>query len=226
MQDMISAQSRKHISTAVMGSVLECHDQGFHFLGGMVPNAAFAGFQAHMQADWSGLHWRVDPGYGGDVFVGPPVLSSSDPLRSAFAPEAGPEHSEGGAVRHLRKLMAMGRDGKMRYLSDAGMGKETAEVLVSLVLGWLDEAGLERLGELSKVAVQRDLGPGHVLERWINGRSQLRLALLLDTESFGDSHLAAAYAVSHAADLVLASYRSGLGADDSDLSFVPGDDLD
>ena len=225
MQALLSAQSREHVSTAVMGSVLECHDQGFHFLGGMVPKAAYAGAQAYIRGDQLGSHWRPDPGFCADLAVGPAVLSSSDLDLSAAASEAGPEDLADGAVRHLRKLMGMGRDAKMRYLSDAGMAKEAAAVLVSLVLGWLDEAGLERLGELSKVAAQGGLGPGHVLERWINGRYQLRLALLLDTEPVGDSDLAAAYAVSHVADLVLASYRSDLDADDSVLSFVPGDDL-
>ena len=106
------------------------------------------------------------------------------------------------------------------------MGKNEAADLVSLVVGWVDEAGLERLDVLSRIAVQRELGPGYVLERWINGRCQLRLALLLDDPAVKDSDLAVAYAVSHAADLVLASYLSDRDSEGDVVSLVPGDDLE
>ena len=226
MQAIFSAQSPDCVSTAVIGSVVVCHDQGFHFLGSMVPDTSVASAQVYMQTDPAVPRWMFDPGHGLDTRDAASALSSSPRQFSAPVPEPGPEDLEDRAVRHLRELMRRARDGKMRYLSDAGMDKESSANLVSLVVSWLDEAGLERLGDLSRVAVQRDLGPGHVLERWINGLHQLRLALLLDAESVDHPDLAAAYAVSHAADLVLASYQSDLVADNGVLPLVAGDDLD
>ena len=223
MQAFIRGQSRERISTAVMGTVLECHDQGFHFLGGMVPDAFGEDFQLHLQA---GLPiWDRTPEFRNrvEVGIGRPVMSSSGPVVSMSDDRISVEES---AVRHLREMMAIGRDGKLAYLSNAGMDKAAVASLISLVVGWVDEAGLERLDGLSRVAAQRELGPGHVLERWIDGRCQLRLALLLDDPSVGDFDLAAAYAVSHAAELVLASYWSDVGAEAEVISFVPGDDLD
>ena len=56
------------------------------------------------------------------------------------------------AVRHLGALMVRDRDEKMRYLSDAGMGNAEIASLIALVVRWLGEAGLERLGGLSRIA--------------------------------------------------------------------------
>ena len=160
------------------------------------------------------------------VGVAGPAMSPSAPASWVSDDRVPFELSEEPAVGHLRAMIGMGGDGKLAYLSDAGMDKSEAANLISLVVGWVDEAGLERLGDLSRVAAQRELGPGHVLERWINGRCQLRLALLLDDPEVQDSDLAAAYAVSHAAYLVLASYRSDLNVGDDVISLVAGDDLD
>ena len=226
MQAFIRGQSPERISTAVMGTVLECHDQGFHFLGGMVPGAYDGDPQLYMQAGLPMADWTAESEYNVEVGIGRPVMSPPVPAFSTSNYRMSAESAEEPAVRHLRELMATGRDGKLTYLSDAGMGKSEAASLISLVVGWVDEAGLERLDGLSRVAAERELGPGHILERWINGRCQLRLALLLDDPAVEDSDLAAAYAVSHAADLVLASYRSDLDAEDDVISLVPGDDLD
>ena len=39
------------VSTAVIGSVLVCHDQGFHFLEGMVPVVDHARIQVYVGSD-------------------------------------------------------------------------------------------------------------------------------------------------------------------------------
>ena len=192
MQAFIRGQSPEYVSTAVMGSVLECHDQSCDFLRGMAPDTI--GEPAHVYTD-----------------IG------SGPEPQTLAPTA---------VRHLGALMARDRGERMRYLSDAGMGDAETASLIALVTGWVDQADLERLGELSQFAVQGELGPGHLLERWITGRCKLQLAMLLAAPDIQDSHLAAAYAVAHAAELVLASYWSAGVPDNGVVAWVPGDDLD
>lgn len=226
MRALIRGQSRESISTAVMGTVLECHELGSRFLGGMAPDANAVGSQFYVQTGSPVAYWMSGPGLNVDVAVGRSATSLSVPVLSVGDDEVSVGPVAEPAVRHLRALMAVGRDGKLAYLSGAGMGKAEVARLVSLVVGWVDEAGLERLNDWSRLAARRELGPGHVLERWINGRCQLLLALLLDDASFGDPDLVVAYALSHAADLVLASYWSDLGAEDDVIALAPGDDFD
>ena len=226
MKDLIRSRSRERISTAVMETVLGCHDQVFHFLGGMAPDANDMGSQFYMQAGSPVAYWMSEIGLNVDIPIGRSATSPSGPVLSVSDDKISVGSVEEPAVRHLWELMAMGRDGKLAYLSGAGMGKTEVANLVSLVVGWVDEAGFERLNVLSRLAARRGLGPGHVLDRWINGRCQLLLALLLDDPSVADADLAVAYAVSYAADLVLASCRSDLESEDEAFSLVPGDDLD
>ena len=226
MQALIRGQSRETISTAVMGTVMDCHDQGFYLLGGMVPGDGAMGSWVHMRTGLPEPYWMVVPDLSEGAGIGRSAMSPSVLELPMSSDEMPVEVEDEPAVRHLRELMALGRDGKLAYLSGAGMGEADSARLISLVMGWVDEAGWERLDSLSRVAAQRNLGPGHVLERWINGRCQLLLALLLDDPSVGDSDLAAAYAVSHAVDLVLASYVSDLDVEDEVISLVPEDDLD
>ena len=226
MRVLIPAESPERVSTAVIGTVMVCHNRGFDFLGGMVPNLNASVADAQTHDDPSASYWMKYPGYVAGGSVGVRSRATRVMVFSGSVGEVEPEGPWGVAVRHLGELMGLGRDGKMRYLADAGMERSECAGLVSMVSDWLDEAGLDRLGELSQVAARWGLGPGHVLERWIDGICQLRLALLLEIETVVDPNLATAYAVSHAADLVLASYRSDVAAGDDVLSLVPGDDLD
>ena len=114
----------------------------------------------------------------------------------------------------------------MRYLADAGMSNEDINALVGLVTEWLGEADLDRLDELSRGAAEEKVGPGQVLGRWINGHCKLLLALLLDSSTIADRDLAAAYAVSHAANVVLASYLTDSVPEEEDLFLNHEDDLD
>lgn len=227
MQVSIRGQLPERISTAVIGTVLECHDQGFRFLGGVALDVDGNDVQPHMEA--GRLLWGVSSGFGHDVRVGigDPVMSPSLPVFSVSDERVTTEDPEvEPAARHLRKMVSLGRDGKLAYLLEAGMDRDTAASLVALVAGWVGEAGLDRLGVLSKFAVEKELGPGHVLERWINSRRQFRLAALLDNPSVRDFDLSVAYAVSHAAELVLVSYWSEIADDGGAISLVEGDDLD
>lgn len=232
MEAMVSARSDERVSAAVIGTVMECHDRGFHFLVGAVPEAADAKSQ-EVSDRWRELsnHWRtyflmyarrrISKAAAGSSPLTTQVMDFAD-----GGPDVEPTATEGAAVRHLGELMRLGREGKMRYLSDAGMGKSEITRLVELVVGWVNEAGLDRLGELSIFASQSELGPGCVLQAWMDAECRLSLAFLLDGEFVEGSGLAAAYAVSHAAELVLASYEADLVDDDSPLFLVPGDDLD
>ena len=202
MVGVLSTNNRSQsVSIAVMNSVMECHDQGFSFLGGMTPGAE-------------------------------DVQESDTPAT--------------GAARRLAELMGRNRDKKIRYLSEAGMSDGEVASLIALVTQWLDDAGLERLGSLSRTAVAGDLGPGHVLKQWINAKSQLDLALLLDGARIDGARidgaridgaridgarikgweLSVAYAFARASELVLASYWSDSVPDDKFISLVPGDELD
>lgn len=216
------------ISTAVMGSVLECQDRGFHFLGGMVPDVDRGVPEAYDDSDVSVVIRMsrvrlVVEAKSTDVPWSETVLAHEP---SALASDLEVGTLAAGAVRHFTELMGRGRDGMMRYLSRAGMAKEEEASLVALVDRWLDEAGLERLGVLSRMAVEGQLGPGHVLETWINGRSKLDLALLLDDTHIRNWELAVAYAFAHASEMVLASYWSDGVPSSGVLSLVPGNDLD
>ena len=226
MLGVLSTNLPESVSTAVIGSVLECHDQGFHFLGGMVPVVDRAGIQVYVGSDASASVGLFAPSSNDKITRGRWFDLGVDYDSSPAEAELEPVTFAANAVRHLGALMVRDRDEKMRYLSDAGMGNAEIASLIALVIRWLGEAGLEKLGDLSRIAVESDLGPGHVLERWINGRSQLDLALLLDATPIGDWELAVAYAFAHASELVLASYWSDGVPDDGVLSLVPGDDLD
>ena len=232
MEAMVSARSDQRVSAAVIGTVMECHDQGFHFLVGAVPEAGDAKSQ-EVSARWRELsnRWqtyflmyrrrRISKAASGSAPLTTQVMDFAH-----GGPYVEPTAAEGAAVRHLGELMRLGREGEMRYLSDAGMGKSELPRLVELVVGWVNEAGLDRLGDLSSFASQLELGPGCVLQAWMDAECRLSLAFLLDGEFVEGSGLAAAYAVSHAAELVLASYEADLVDDDGALFLVPGDDLD
>ena len=181
MVGALSTNRSQSVSIAVMNSVMECHDQGFSFLGGITPGA-------------EGVQELDTPATG--------------------------------AARHLAELMARNRDKKMLYLSEAGMSDSEIAGLVALVTRWLDDAGMERLGRLSRIAVAGDLAPGHILKQWIDSRRWLDLALLLDNTRIKDSELSVAYAFAHASELALASYWSDSVPDDKPISLVPGDELD
>ena len=226
MLGVLSTNPPDSVSTAVIGSVLECHDQGFHFLGGMVPDVNKGRFYDHVDLAVPVVFALGDTEY--EVWKADSVRYHATvvPGISATGGDLEPATLAANAVRHFRELMGRGRDERMRYLTDAGMRAAEVASLLALVVRWLDEAGLENLGVLSRIAVEGDLGPGHVLERWINGRSKLDLALLLDDTPIGDRELAVAYALAHASALVLASYWSDAVPDDGVLALVPGDDLD
>ena len=227
MLGVLSTNPPESVSTAVMGSVLECHDQGFHFLGGMVPNLIRRPTGVYADTETSGALGLVIPEFDFRTTDGPWYHFTVDFDLSPVEVEL--EQGDtlaANAVRHLGLLMGRDRHQRMRYLSDAGMGNAEIASLVSLVVRWLDEAGMEKLGVLSRTAVDSDLGPGHVLERWINGRCKLDLALLLDATPILDWELAVAYAFAHASELVLASYWSDGVPDDEVIFLVAGDDLD
>ena len=226
MLGVLSTNPPEFVSTVVMGSVFECHDQGFHYLGGMVPDLDRVGPQVYASSNTSVAFVDFSPAvrvtFAGSVLSEPAYDDDALPVAAG----ASSETAEVSAVRHFRALMGRDRDGRMLYLSDAGMEKAEIASLVALVVRWLGEAGLERLGVLSRMAVEGELGPGHVLERWISWRSNLDLALLLNDMPIGDWELAVAYSFAHASELVLASYWSDGVPDDETLSLVPGDDLD
>ena len=98
--------------------------------------------------------------------------------------------------------------------------------LVELAMAWEREAGLGRLGELSRFAADSKLGAGWVLQTWIDAEHRVRLALLLEGEAVGELGLAVAHAVSHAAEVVLASYWFDLYREDREIVLVPGDELE
>ena len=168
MLGVLSTNPPESVSTAVISSVLECHDQGFHFLGGMVPDVARARAQVYLGSDAVVTHRILYSEIEIEITGRPWSKAAFYPDPSPVATDLEPEAVEAGAVRHLGALMGRDRDGKMHYLSDAGLVEGEVASLVALVVRWLDEAGLERLGDLSRIAIGGDLGPGHVLERWIN----------------------------------------------------------
>ena len=186
MLGVLSTNPPESVSTAVISSVLKCHDQGFYFLGGMLPDTTRMHPRVYLSSEGVVAHRIAHP--ANDVEITDGLWSETtfylDPSPVAADPE--PAAVEAGAVRHLGALMGRDRDGKMRYLSDAGLVEAEVAILIALVVRWLGEAGLDRLGDLSRMAVGGDLGPGHVLERWIDGRSKLDLVLLLDGAPISD----------------------------------------
>ena len=222
MKDSNRDPSRDLISTSVMGAVLGCHDRAFHILGGMVHGVLAQNVPLDPEAVLPALDKASD--FGMREESGIHHLQTS-PRVSIASPWNGRIPLEQSAVRHLEDMMAIGLDGRLAYLSEAGMDDNAVERLVSLVVGWVDEAGLGRLGGLLRSAAHNGMAPGHVLTRWLDGRCQLQLALLLDESAVGDSDLATAYAVSYAAELVIASYLSDVTPEQS-IALVSGDDPD
>lgn len=193
----------------------------------MAPNLVRRSAEVHVDTEESRAYRILIPEFDPRTADGPwsDFVVDPDPYLAEIDPE--PDDSlAANAIRHLGVLMGRDRNQRMRYLSDAGMRNQEIATLVSLVVRWLDEAGMERLGILSRTAVDSDLGPGPVLECWINWRCKLDLALLLDATPIPDWELAVAYAFAHASELVLASYWSDGVPDNGALSLVAGDDLD
>lgn len=230
MEGIASTGSSQHVSAGAMVTVMACHDRGFYFLGGPVSESDDARSR-EMSDRWREFsdRWWTNQLSRGQLIMGGLPGSGLDGQIMDLDP--GDSHVESAevvvdAVRHLVELMKLGREGKMSYLCDAGMGKSELTRLVELTVTWVNDAGLDRLGSLSRFAAQWEQGPGFVLQTWMDAERRVRLALLLDGESMGESALAAAYAVSHAAELVLASYGVDLVDDGGVLSLVAGDDLD
>ncbi len=67
----------------------------------------------------------------------------------------------------------------MRYLTDSGMAESELVRLVELAMAWRHDAGLGRLGELSRFAAQSELGAGWVLQTWIDAEHRVRLAAVV-----------------------------------------------
>ena len=120
----------------------------------------------------------------------------------------------------------MGDEGKIRYLTDAGMAELELIRLVELAMSWRHDAGLERLGERTRFAAESELGAGWVLQTWIDAEHRVRLALLLEGEAVGELGLAVAHTMSRAAEVVFASYWFDLCGDDSEITLASGDELD
>ena len=123
MQAIIRGQSPERISTAVMGTVLECHDQGFHFLGGMVPGAYDEDLQVQMQAGLPEFYWTVWPGYNGEAGIGlgvvplsmSPFPVSNERMSAESVGESAvrhPQRDDGEGPRREAGLSFRGRDGE------------------------------------------------------------------------------------------------------------------
>ena len=229
MESMVPTGSSQRVSTAVISAVMECHDEAFRLLDSLVRESGFARFQ-EVYDYWRDLsdRWRTFRESRGQAIS--EAAPGSGPVAEGagnFAGDgAGAESTaEVGAVRHLREMMRLGDEGKISYLTDAGMAESELIRLVELAMAWRHDAGLGRLGELSRFAAESELGAGWVLQTWIDAEHRARLALLLEGEAVGELGLAVAHAVSHAAEVVHASYWFDLYRDDSEIVLVPGDEL-
>ena len=223
MEGMDTTGSSERVSAAVISAVIECHDEAVRFLDGLDWESGVARFQEACD------RWRAHCGLVRGPISEDPAGSGSmvEQAKGLTGDGAGGESSvEAGAVRHLRELMGLGDEGKIRYLTDAGMAESELVRLVELAMSWRHDAGLGRLGELSRFAAQSELGARWVLQTWIDAEHRVGLALLLEGEAVGELGLAVAHAVSCTAEVVLASYWFDLCRDDSEIILVPGDELD
>lgn len=230
MESMVPTGSSQRVSAAVVCAVMECHDEAFRLLDSLVWGSGFARFEEAYDR-WRDLsdRWRTYQDSRGQARsdAAPGSCPVDERARDFAGDGAGAESAaEVGAARHLVELMRMGDEGKMRYLTDAGMAESELIRLVELAMSWRRDAGLGRMGELSRFAAQSELGAGWVLQGWIDAERRVRLAQLLEGEAVGELGLAVAHTVSGAAEVVLASYWFDLYGDDSEIILVPGDELD
>ncbi len=230
MESMVPTGSSQRVSATVISAVMECHDEAFLLLDSLVWGSGFARFEEAYDR-WRDLsdRWRAyQDSRGHAKFDAAPGSGPVAERAGDFAGDgAGAESAaEVGAVRHLVELMRLGDEGKIRYLTNAGMAESELVRLVELAMAWRHDAGLGRLGELSRFAAESELGAGWVLQTWIDAEHRVRLALLLEGEAVGELGLAVAHAVSRTAEVVFASYWFDLYRDDSEIVLVPGDELE
>ncbi len=202
----ISTAAPEWVSTAVVASVLECHQeaQDLWFTEGTnlgstakEPRARII-FMSHAQAPTNEATTRHS-------------MDSDEAVAEAEV--------------HLRNLIFRSRAQRTRYLSDSGMQKRQISELVGLVDEWLNQDEILRLDTLSRNSADEVGRPSVLFAKWMNIRAIMRLVTLLDQSKLEDHHLAAAYAVCHAVRTASASYRPDTPAESKPLVLTPDDDL-
>ena len=158
---MVPTSSSQRVSATVISAVMECHDEAFRLLDSLVWGSGFARFEEAYDR-WRDLsdRWRTYRESRGHAKSdaargsGPVAERARDLAGDGAGAESG---AEVGAARHLVELMRMGDEGKIRYLTDAGMAE--SELGAGWVLQtWIDAGRRVRLAQLLEGEAVGELG--------------------------------------------------------------------
>ena len=202
----ISTAAPQLVSTAVVASVFECHQeaQGLWF------------------TEWTNSGSTANELHSRIFFVS---HTQPSPNEATTRQAIDSDEAVAEAEVHLRNLISRSRAQTMRYLSDSGMKKGQISELVGLVAEWLNQDQILRLDTLSRNSAEEVGKPSELFAKWMNIRAIMQLVTMLDQSKLEDHRLAAAYAVCYAMRIASASYRPDTPAESKPLALTPYDDL-